>query len=114
MRVPLVVFLAPIGDTDPELKKFWSPFPAYRSFSFYQNARHAELSRQLTQSNIHFVDLWETLDGVPNSYRKTDSHWTEKGHQLVADRVVPEILALRDPKAVTIARQFADEKGASR
>jgi len=106
----LVVFLIPMGDTDPLRKRFWEPWPAYRSFALYQNARHAELSRQLKRSHVHFIDLWETLEGVPGSYRKTDSHWTEKGHQLVADRVVPEIRNLLDAQPVVMASKLADRK----
>jgi hypothetical protein len=115
MQVPLVVNVIPMGDTDPELKKFWAPWPAYyHSLALIENARHAEFSRQLKQEKIHVVDLWYTLDGVPGSYRKTDSHWTEKGHQLVADRVVPEIRSLLDSEEVIVARHPADQQGISR
>jgi hypothetical protein len=41
------------------------------------------------------VDLREVLEGVPDTYRKTDAHWNEKGHDLVAQRVGREILALQ-------------------
>jgi hypothetical protein len=95
-NVPLVVLLAPTGTVDPSFREFWKPWPAYYSFNYYQDARHAALRQKLQDAGIYVVDLRETLAGTTGTYRKTDAHWNEKGHEIVAERVVQEIQWLRD------------------
>jgi hypothetical protein len=89
--VPLVVFLAPVGTVDPEYVDFWSPWPAQLSFHVMQALRTDRLARRLHEEGFSVVDLREVLEGVPGTYRLTDAHWTEKGHELVAERVLPEV-----------------------
>ena len=49
----------------------------------------------LATSGIRFVDLHQDLQGVAGTYRKTDLHWTERGHEVVAERMAQELIALR-------------------
>ena len=93
--VPLVVALCPGGWVDPQFMAFWEPWPSYRAINFLWQARHATLRQHLVRKGFHVVDLAETLNGVDAVYRKTDAHWNEKGHRLVADRMRSEILRMR-------------------
>jgi hypothetical protein len=37
----------------------------------------------------------EALEGVRGTYRKSDLHWTERGHEVVAERLAQALLSLR-------------------
>jgi hypothetical protein len=93
--IPLVVFLAPVGSVDPVFVEFWKPWPAYYSYNLFCTARLAALKGKLLASGFRVVDLTDTLAGRPGTYRKTDAHWNESGHEIVADVVAREIAALR-------------------
>ena len=55
------------------------------------DARHVALAQKLKATTIPTVDLMPVLDGIPNTYRLNDQHWNEKGHEIVASRVLEEI-----------------------
>ena len=87
----LVLFLIPVGTVDPSYVDYWKPWSRYFSWNYISDARHLRLTRRLKDEGLTFVDLRETLGGMPHTYRKTDGHWTEKGHHVVAVRVLQEI-----------------------
>ncbi len=91
----LVVCLIPVGSVDPAYVEFWRSWPKYSSYSLSADARHRRLAVALRQTGIPFIDLREDLNGVPGTYRLTDGHWTERGTELVANRVSKELLKLR-------------------
>ena len=93
--VPLVVALIPVGTVDPAYVDFWRPWPKYFSTSLGADARHRHLAAALRKAGVPFIDLRDDLEGVAGTYRLTDGHWTERGTQLVADRVSRELLKLR-------------------
>ena len=89
--VRLVFFLIPVGTYDPSYVAYWKPWPRYFSWNYISDARHRRLGHRLEKEGIAFVDLKDLLDGIPGTYRKTDGHWTTKGHNLVAGKVLQEI-----------------------
>jgi hypothetical protein len=89
--IKVVLFLVPVGTTDPSFVAYWKPWPHYFSWNYISDARHLQLSHRLKEEGFSFVDLRDVLDGIPDTYRKTDGHWTEKGHSVVAARVLMEI-----------------------
>jgi hypothetical protein len=93
--VQLVVALIPVGTGDPRYVDFWRPWPRYFSTSLSADARHRRLAVKLRQTAVPFVDLRDDLGGVPGTYRLTDGHWTERGNEIVAGRVVRELLKMR-------------------
>ncbi len=90
-RIPLVVFVAPVGSGDPDYVDFWKPWPRFYGWNYVCDERQSRLVAALERTNIRFVDLRQDLDGVPASYRKLDGHWTEKGQAIVAERVRKEL-----------------------
>ena len=80
---------------DPDFADFWQPWPRYYSYMLARAAMHTAMVAALAKSNISFVDLAQDLKGVRGSYRKTDLHWTEAGHEVVAARLAKEVMALR-------------------
>jgi len=93
--VPLVTVLCPGAGVDPEYMAFWSPWPKFRGKNVLFEARQAEMGRQLREKGLNCLDLAEVLQGVENTYRKTDAHWNGRGHRLVAQRLAEEIQAAR-------------------
>lgn len=93
--VRLVVCLVPVGTVDPAYVAFWKPWPKYFSTSLSADARHRRLAVALRQTGVPFFDLRDDLEGVPGTYRLTDGHWTERGTELVANRVARELARLR-------------------
>jgi hypothetical protein len=93
--VQLVVALIPVGTVDPAYVDFWRPWPKYFSTSLSADARHRRLAVKLRQTAVPFFDLRDDLSGVPGTYRLTDGHWTERGTEIVADRISRELLKMR-------------------
>lgn len=93
-KIPLVVFLAPVGTGDPDYVDFWKPWPRFYAWNYLCDERQSRLVVALERTNITFVDLRQALAGVPDSYRKLDGHWTQKGQAIVADRVRKELRRL--------------------
>ncbi len=93
--VPLVIALLPVGTVDPAYIAFWQPWPKYFSTSLSADARHRRLAVALRQTGLPFIDLRDDLAGVPGTYRLSDGHWTEKGSEIVANRVSRELLKLK-------------------
>jgi hypothetical protein len=87
----VVFFLVPVGTTDPSFVAYWKPWPRYFSWNYISDARHLRLSSRLKEERFNFVDLRDVLIGIPDTYRKTDGHWTEKGHSVVKAKVLEEI-----------------------
>ena len=92
--VRLVIALAPVGAVDPRFLEFWRPWPRYRGSHVATDARHRRLAALLRERRIPVIDLREDLLGVYGSYRRTDGHWTERGHEVVADRLARALLEL--------------------
>jgi hypothetical protein len=93
--VQLVVALIPVGTVDPAYVDFWRLWPKYFSTSLSADARHRRLVVKLRQTAVPFFDLRDDLGGVPGTYRLTDGHWTERGTEIVADRISRELLKMR-------------------
>jgi hypothetical protein len=93
--VQLVVALIPVGTVDPAYVDFWRLWPKYFSTSLSADARHRRLAVKLRQTAVPFFDLRDDLGGVPGTYRLTDGHWSERGTEIVADRVSRELLKMR-------------------
>lgn len=96
--VPLLLALAPVALVDPTFSDFWQPWPRFFSWNYLSDERHKRLAAALAGTDIHVVDLRTELAGIPNTYRKSDAHWTEKGIDLVARRLTREIEALAERK----------------
>ncbi|MBL8792987.1 MAG: SGNH/GDSL hydrolase family protein [Planctomycetia bacterium] len=93
--VPMLVVLCPAGGVDPDYMDYWAPWPAFRAKNFLFEARHAEMTRQLQRNGVDHLDLADALRGERRTYRKTDAHWNERGHRLVAERLAAAIQDLR-------------------
>jgi lysophospholipase L1-like esterase len=90
-KVPLQVFLAPVGTVDPEYAEFWKPWPRAYGWSYLCDEWQSRLVEALRKTNIRFVDLRDDLNGIPGTYRKLDGHWSQKGEAIVAERVKKEL-----------------------
>ncbi len=93
--VKFLVAAIPVGTMDPAFAEFWKPWPRYYSYTLTRAAYHEAMVAALAKSGIPFVDLADDLRGVRGTYRKTDLHWTEEGHEVVAARLAKEVMALR-------------------
>jgi hypothetical protein len=93
--VPLVLFLIPLASVDPDYVEFWKPWPHFLSWSRFGEDRHDRLARSLRQTAVQVVDLRDDLSNARGTYRKMDGHWTEKGVEIVADRVRGELQKLQ-------------------
>jgi len=93
--VQLAVALIPVGTGDPRYVDFWRWWPKYFSTSLSADARHRRLAVKLRQTAVPFFDLRDDLAGVPDTYRLTDGHWTERGMEIVAGRITRELLKMR-------------------
>jgi hypothetical protein len=85
----------PVGDVDPDFVEFWRPWPRYYSATLQQGALHRAMAAAIAKTDLPVVDLARDLDGVRGTYRKSDLHWTERGHEVVAARLATEVMALR-------------------
>jgi hypothetical protein len=90
-NVPLVVFVVPVGSVDPDYVEFWKPWPRDYSWNHICDELHSRLASALDKTALRFVDLRETLDGIPRTYRKLNGHWSRKGEEIVAARVTQEV-----------------------
>jgi len=97
--IPSRLFVIPVSSVDPELVKFWKPWPRFYSWYLHCTVRHERLIGAFRNTSISFVDLQLIFQGVPATYRKTDGHWTEKGVDIAADRVHGELQRLRQGPA---------------
>jgi hypothetical protein len=93
-KVPLAVFLVPVGSVDPDYAEFWKPWPRAYSWNYICDELQSRLATALGKTGIRFVDLREALDGIPGTYRKLDGHWSRKGEEIVAARVTQELGAM--------------------
>lgn len=93
--VKFVVALLPVGAVDPAFVEYWKPWPRYYAYTLQSDARHRALAAALARTDIPFIDLRADLDGVSGAYRKTDMHWTEHGHEVVAARLAKELTTIR-------------------
>ena len=101
----LIVALIPVGAVDPDYVEFWRPWPRYYSYVLSNDARHRRLAAALRQRGQPMIDLREDLDGIRGTYRLTDGHWTDRGTQIVADRVSSALLAARTKSSPASARR---------
>ncbi|MDP2376750.1 SGNH/GDSL hydrolase family protein [Reyranella sp.] len=92
--VPLRLFLIPAASVDPAFAEFWKPWPRYYSWYLHCAARHERLVAALRGTAVSFVDLQPAFQGVPDTYRKADGHWNERGLDIAADQVFRELLRL--------------------
>jgi len=96
--IQFAVALIPVGTVDPTYVDFWRPWPKYFSNSLSADARHRHLAVKLRQTAVPFFDLRDDLGGVPGTYRLTDGHWTQRGTEIVADRVTRELMKMQRNK----------------
>jgi hypothetical protein len=95
--IPLLVFLVPVGSVDPDYVEFWKPWPRPYGWNYICDEMHTRLAAALARKGLHFVDLRQDLDKVPQTYRKLDGHWSQKGEAIVAQRVAHELASLLGP-----------------
>lgn len=93
--IPFLVALAPPATVDPAFVEFWKPWPRYVRYSLRRDADHKALAGALARASIAVADLRDDLGGVRDTYRKTDTHWTEIGNDIVAARLAREVIALK-------------------
>ena len=91
-KIEFKVFLIPVGINDPNHLRFWRIWPVhFFNWQVYAHAQHLAMAKELKALNIPTIDLLPTLDGIPDTHHKFDHHWSEKGHDIVSDRVLQEI-----------------------
>ena len=93
--VPLIVALLPVGTVDPDYVAFWRPWPKYFSNSLSADARHRRLAVALRQTGLPLHRPARRPGRRAGTYRLSDGHWTERGSEIVADRMARELLELR-------------------
>jgi hypothetical protein len=86
--------MAPVGVVDPAYVEFWRPWPRYYSYNLSADARHRKLVAALARQGVEAIDLRQDLLGIRGTYRVADGHWTDLGHDIVADRLSRLLLAL--------------------
>ena len=91
-KVPLQVFLVPVGSVDPDYVEFWKPWPRAYGWNYLCDEWLSRLAAALGKTRIRFVDLRDELNGISGTYRKLDGHWSRKGVAIVADRVQKELV----------------------
>lgn len=93
-NIVLYVFLIPFAiDVDPSYREYFKAFITEEDFK-PQRILRERLFDLLKNKGINVIDLKEILDGKERSYRKWDSHFTEKGHKLVTAKVLEIIDSL--------------------
>jgi hypothetical protein len=68
------------------------------SFNHQQDARARRLTPLLRQNGFNVVDLRDDLNGIAGTFRLTDGHWNERGHEIVAARLARELVRLQKSK----------------
>lgn len=101
MGARLVVSLAPSGVVDPDYVEFWRPWSRYFSYNLSSDARHRRLAGELRKRGLSVVDLRDSLKSVAGTYRLTDGHWTERGTDIVAQRMSRELMDVRKRSTVS-------------
>lgn len=96
-HLPLTICVAPTGIVDPGFQEFWKPWPRYFSWNYFCQARHMALVSKLKEKKLNVFDLSEVLKDVPDTYRKSDAHWNEKGHAVVAQALCERFLSQTSP-----------------
>ena len=96
--IPFLVVIAPTATVDPKFVEFWRPWPRMFSFNHQQDARARRLTPLLRQNGFNVVDLRDDLNGMAGTFRLTDSHWNERGHEIVAARLARELVRLQKSK----------------
>ncbi|MEN3044238.1 MAG: hypothetical protein ABDH37_03345 [Candidatus Hydrothermales bacterium] len=87
-NIVLYVFLIPFAiDVDPSYKEYFKAFINEEDFKSQRILRE-RLFDLLKSKGVNVIDLKEVLNGIERSYRKWDSHFTEKGHRIVAKKVL--------------------------
>ena len=87
-NVPLAVFFIPMAENvDLAYREFWAPW--------YEGKTEPSLSEiteflkvKLAQEETPAINLTDVLKGIPDTYRKFDGHWNEKGQQIAAGKIV--------------------------
>lgn len=87
-NVPVLFVQAPVAIVDPASQKYWSNWPRNNQFNYIADARHERLSRWFKEEKYDYIDLRSSLNGVPGTYRLTDQHWTDKGHDIVSNELI--------------------------
>lgn len=93
--VKFLVAVIPVGTTDADFVDFWKPWPRFYSYTLGRAAEHRAMIAALAKSDIPYIDLADDLEGERGTYRKSDLHWTEHGHEVVTARLAREVSALR-------------------
>jgi len=94
-NVKFLLAVAPMASVDPHYVEFWKPWPRFFAQNLRREASRRALLVELRKRGLHPIDLAEDLQGVSDSYRLTDGHWTELGTAIVAKRVAAELVKLR-------------------
>jgi hypothetical protein len=94
--VPILFFAIPVGSVDPDYARFWQSWPLTDTWNRFCTELHRQLVAAAVRERLPLIDLGPDLAGVPGTYRKLDGHWTQRGEDLVADRVVRELARLME------------------
>lgn len=97
--VPILFFAIPVGSVDPDYARFWESWPLTDTWNRFCAELHRQLVDAAVRERLPLIDLGPDLAGIPGTYRKLDGHWTQRGEDLVADRVARELARLMDPAA---------------
>jgi len=90
---PMTVFMIPIAEkVDPAYRSYWSPWYSNDCNPAWREVHSTALMDKIREENIPLIDLASILDGIPETYRKHDGHWTEKGHCLVEEHIAGLII----------------------
>ena len=94
--VPILFFAIPVGSVDPDYARFWQSWPLTDTWNRFCTELHRQLVDAAARERLPLIDLGPDLAGIPGTYRKLDGHWTQRGEDLVADRVARELARLMD------------------
>lgn len=94
--VPILFFAIPVGSVDPDYARFWQSWPLTDTWNRFCAELHRQLVDAAVREGLPLIDLGPDLAGIPGTYRKLDGHWTQRGEDLVADRVARELSRLMD------------------
>jgi hypothetical protein len=92
----LLIAVAPMASVDTAYADFYKPWPRYFSWNIQAEAYKRRLLDKLRHEGLRPLDLGEDLNGIPDTYRLTDGHWTARGTSIVARRVAAELVKLRN------------------
>jgi hypothetical protein len=94
--VPILFFAIPVGSVDPDYARFWQSWPLTDTWNRFCAELHRQLVDAAVRERLPLIDLGPDLAGIPGTYRKLDGHWTQRGEDIVADRVARELARLMD------------------